>query len=64
MSSASIPIPKSRASSTKNTKIPIDRGDLPPVLPERQSVMAPAKGRLPDVVVLLPQVAIGVGRIS
>jgi hypothetical protein len=33
--------------------------DLPPVLPERQSVLILRKGLLPDIVVPLPQVARG-----
>jgi hypothetical protein len=36
-------------------KIPVGRTDLPPVFPERQSVVIPANGRLPGVVVRLPQ---------
>jgi hypothetical protein len=51
-------ISKRSANSTK-CKIPAAGADLPPVLPERQSVMAVRKRRLPDIVVPLPQVAAG-----
>jgi hypothetical protein len=50
-------IPKRSASSTKKYKMPSARADLPPVLRERQSVLVPRNGRLPDIVVPLPQVA-------
>ena len=51
-------IPKRSASSTK-MQIPSAGADLPPVLRERQSVLILRKGRLPDIVVPLPQVASG-----
>ena len=40
-------------------KIRVGRADLPPILPERQSVVIAADGRLPGVVVRLPQVPTG-----
>jgi hypothetical protein len=43
----------------KMQKIPVGRADLPPILPERQSVVIPANGRLPGIVVRLPQVPTG-----
>jgi hypothetical protein len=48
--------PKNSASSTKNAKYLSARTDLPSVHRERQSVMVPGEGQLPDVVVPLPQV--------
>ena len=50
-------IPKRSASSTKNAISSTARADLPPVLAKRQSVMAVGSGRLPAIVVPLPQVA-------
>jgi hypothetical protein len=50
---------KPSASSKKNAKIPVGRADLRPILPERQSVEGPANGRLPGIVVRLPQVLTG-----
>jgi hypothetical protein len=52
-------IPKSSANSTKQQKIPAAGRDLPPVLRERQSVLLPYWGQLPDIVVALPQVVRG-----
>ena len=43
----------------ENAKIPSAGADLLPVLRERQSVLVLRKGRLPDIVVPLPQVARG-----
>jgi hypothetical protein len=51
--------PKSSASSTKTAKSPSAQADLPSVHRERQSVMVPGEGRLPGIVVPLPQVVIG-----
>jgi hypothetical protein len=52
--------PKNQARARqKMQKIPVDRADLRPILPERQSVVIPANGRLPGVVVRLPQVPTG-----
>jgi len=52
-------IPKGAPARQKNAKSPSARADLPPVFAERQSVVIPGKGRLPGVVVPLPQVRIG-----
>jgi hypothetical protein len=52
-------IPKRSVNSTKLQKIPAAGGDLPPVLRERQSVLARCGGQLPDIVVPLPQVEQG-----
>jgi hypothetical protein len=52
-------IPKSSANPKKCKKIPSAGGDLPLVLPEGQSVLVAADGRLADVVVPLPQVLHG-----
>jgi hypothetical protein len=52
--------PKNQAPTRqKMQKIPVGRADLPPILPERQSVVIPANGRLPGIVVRLPQVPTG-----
>jgi hypothetical protein len=51
--------PENRAPTRKNTKIPVGAADLPPVSPKRQSGVVPAHGRLPGVVVPLPQVQRG-----
>jgi hypothetical protein len=52
--------PKNQAPARqKIQKIPVGRADLPPILPERQSVVIAADGRLPGVVVRLPQVPTG-----
>jgi hypothetical protein len=52
-------IPKKERQLDKRAKIPAACADLPPVLRERQSVMALGWGRLADIVVLPPQVAAG-----
>jgi hypothetical protein len=53
--------PKNRAPARQKTqKIAVDRADLPPVFPDRQSVAIPVHGRLPAIVVLRPQVPAGV----
>jgi hypothetical protein len=54
-----MPIPKKERLLYKNVKFPPAGGDLLPVLRERQSVLVLGKGRLPLIVVLLPQVAMG-----
>jgi hypothetical protein len=60
MGSASIHSQKTRRRLDKKMqKIPVGRADLRPILPERQSVVIPANGRLPGVVVRLPQVPTG-----
>jgi hypothetical protein len=52
--------PKNQAPTRqKMQKIPVGRADLLPILPERQSVVIPANGRLPGIVVRLPQVTAG-----
>jgi hypothetical protein len=51
--------PKSSASSTKYARCQSAGADLPSVHRERQSVMAACEGRLPGIVVPLPQVATG-----
>jgi len=50
---------KSRAPTRKNTKIPVGGADLPSVSPERQSGVVAARGRLPGIVVPLPQLSAG-----
>jgi len=52
-------IPKNKKERQFECKIPAAGTDLPSVLRERQSVLALRKGRLPDIVVPLPQVARG-----
>ena len=47
------------APARQKCKNPAAGADLPSVLSERQSVLVPRKGRLPDIVVPLPQVARG-----
>jgi hypothetical protein len=48
--------PKNRAPlDKKRKKIPVGPADLPPVLPDRQSVVLPVHRRLPGIVVLRPQ---------
>jgi len=54
-----IPKNKKERQFDKKCKIPAAGTDLPSVLRERQSVLALRKGRLPDIVVPLPQVARG-----
>jgi hypothetical protein len=55
LSRASMPFPKTCASSAKKAKIQSAGLDLPSVRQDRQSVMAGRAGRLPDIVVPLPQ---------
>ncbi len=52
-------IPKKERLLYKNAKFARASGDLPLVLRERQSVLVLGKGRLPHIVVPLPQVATG-----
>jgi hypothetical protein len=60
MGSASMHSQKNLAPARqKMQNIPFGRADLLPILPERQSVVIPANGRLPGVVVRLPQVPTG-----
>jgi hypothetical protein len=60
MSSASKHSQKTgRQLDKKTQKIAVDRADLPPVFPDRQSVAIPVHGRLPAIVVLRPQVPAG-----
>ncbi len=60
MGSASMHSQKNRRRLDKKCKkIPVGRADLRPILPERQSVVIPAHGRLPGIVVRLPQVPTG-----
>jgi hypothetical protein len=49
-------ISKSSANSAETAKTPTTVGDLPPLLRERQSVLLLCGGRLPVIVVPLPQV--------
>jgi hypothetical protein len=46
-----------RSASSKKHQNPSAGADLPPVLPGGQSVLVLRYGRLPDIVVPLPQVA-------
>jgi hypothetical protein len=52
-------IPKNWRQLDKKAKIPVGRADLPPVLPDRQSVAISVHGRLPGIVVLRPQLPTG-----
>jgi hypothetical protein len=49
-------IPRKGVPAQQKIQNTIGRCDLPPVLRERQSVLAARDGRLPDIVVPLPQV--------
>jgi hypothetical protein len=55
LSSASMPFQKNLRQLGKKAKFQSAGFDLPPVRRDRQSVMAAREGRLPDIVVPLPQ---------